>query len=483
MVNYHAFHHTTIGYSHVLKGTCCEDASSSINDGDIHIAVVSDGHGDPACFRSQLGSQFAVEIATEKLLSFAKNIREQGWEEQLFDQMQRERLLRQLIRSIIGNWNIKIAENLEEQPITEEEFAASRDYETHYRAGEELPHIFGCTLVALLVTDRYLLALQQGDGRCVVVHGNCTADQPVPWDSRCVGNICTSLCHADAIESCRYYVADLHRDPVVASFVLSDGIEDSLDSQEDVNAFVCNTASILLQEGREKLLEQLETYLPKMSETGSADDMSLAGIVNMDTQEAVVKWLELMYVLSNHRAVQRNASGKAGSMVRKQDYLKAELDRTQTEYEQVSCELQENLSLMERMKLELRRIINARDDQTLMLETIGHKRDKAKAEYEAYSQKRQEFVDKALAAEADIRQTMQELQNLISSLPTGQPEEMQYEQPDWEFSEAIVWEEEEQSHETCVSETEMESGTEDQLDDNAIIEDEQEDNQELDDFC
>ena len=60
MANYHAFHHTTIGHSHVLKNTCCEDASCCISEGDVHVAVVSDGHGDPACFRSQIGSLFLI---------------------------------------------------------------------------------------------------------------------------------------------------------------------------------------------------------------------------------------------------------------------------------------------------------------------------------------------------------------------------------------------------------------------------------------
>lgn len=274
MTNYGAFHCTTRGYSHILKNTCCEDASWAGDEGDIHVAVVSDGHGDPACFRSQIGSALAVGIAGEKLLSFARNIREQGWEERLFDDTHREQLLRQLIRSIIGNWNLKIAEQLGEHPVTEEEYASSRDFEQAYRNGRELSHIFGCTLIAVLVTDRYLVALQQGDGRCIIIHGNGTADQPIPWDSRCVGNICTSLCHEDAIESCRYYVLDLTQDPIVAALAVSDGIEDSLESQEDVNAFCGNVASILLRDGSEKLLEQLEDYLPRMSERGSADDNS-----------------------------------------------------------------------------------------------------------------------------------------------------------------------------------------------------------------
>lgn len=445
MANYQAFHSTTRGYSHILKNTCCEDASFSIDEGDIHVAVVSDGHGDPACFRSQIGSRLAVEIAGEKLLSFARNIREQGWEEQLFNEINRERLIRQLIRSIIGNWNLKIAEQLEEQPITEEEFSASRNYEALYRQGEELPHVFGCTLIAILLTDRYMLALQQGDGRCVVVHSDCTADQPVPWDDRCVGNVCTSLCHADAIESCRYYVTDLRKDPVIACFATSDGIEDSLDSQEDVNAFVCNAASILLQEGHEKLLEQLEDYLPRMSESGSADDMSLAGIVNMEADENVAQWLELVYVLSSHRAVLRSATGKVSSMQRKSDYLKEELEQAQARYDQVANDLEENLSLMDRLKQELRRVIRARDNHTVILESAKQKLEKAKADYEDYCEKRQVFAEKVRIAEEDIRKAQEKLDALNDLLPAAQPQEPELEQPDWELSEALSWEEEEQA--------------------------------------
>lgn len=440
MANYQAFHCTTRGYSHILKNTCCEDASCSLQDGDIHAAVVSDGHGDPACFRSQVGSRLAVEIAGEKLLSFARNIREQGWEELLFDKNHQERLLRQLIRSIIGNWNLKIAEELEASPITEEEYAASRSYEQSYREGRELPHIFGCTLIAVLVTDRYLLALQQGDGRCIVIHSDGTADQPVPWDSRCVGNICTSLCHEDAIGSCRYYVADLRRDPVVACFAASDGIEDSLDSQDDVNAFTCNVASILLQEGPEKLQAQLQDYLPRMSEAGSADDMSIAGIVNTDTDESMAQRLELVYALSTHRAVMRSAAGKVSSMQRKTDFLKAELDQAQSEYDQVCRALEENLTLLDRLKKDLRRVIRARDNHTLIRESAQGKLEKAKAVYTDHLEKRQVFVDKARKAEEDARRAQEALEMLNDQLPPAQPIQPEPEQPDWELAEALVWE-------------------------------------------
>lgn len=451
MANYHSLHCTTRGYSHILKNTCCEDASCSFDDGDIHVAVVSDGHGDPACFRSQTGSRLAAEIASGKLQSFARNIREQGWEELLFDKIHQERLLRQLIRSIIGNWNLKVAEQLEAEPIKEEELAASRSYEQAYREGRELAHIFGCTLIAVLITDRYLLALQQGDGRCIVIHGDGTADQPVPWDSRCVGNICTSLCHEDAISSCRYYVADLKRDPVVACFVVSDGIEDSMDSQEDVNAFTCNVASILMQEGPEKLQEQLENYLPRMSEAGSADDMSIAGIVNTDADNHIAQRLELVYEISTHQAVMRSAAGKVSSMQRKTDFLKEALDQAQAEYDQVCQALEESISLMDRMKKELRRVTRARDDHTIIREAAREKLEKAKEAYEEHLEKRQVFEDKASAAEEESRKAQNALDALNDQHPPAQPRESEPEQPDWELSEALEWEEAESEEEPDLS--------------------------------
>ena len=37
-----------------------------------------------------------------------------------------------------------------------------------YDRGERLEHIYGTTLIAGLLTESYLLLIQQGDGRCVV---------------------------------------------------------------------------------------------------------------------------------------------------------------------------------------------------------------------------------------------------------------------------------------------------------------------------
>jgi DNA repair exonuclease SbcCD ATPase subunit len=187
-----------------------------------------------------------------------------------------------------------------------------------------------------------------------------------------------------------------------------------------------------------------------MSQMGSADDMSIAGIVDMDAGESAMRWMELTYILSNHKAAQRNAAGKAGSMARKQDYLKEELDRAQqefdrvqTEYNRVCQQMQQNLTLTERLKQELRKLLHAQDNQTVILEAAGKKLEKAREDYEDYVEKRLGFVEKAQEAEAEVLRTQQAIDALAAELFDQVPEQTQPEIPDWELAEPIAWEDEE----------------------------------------
>lgn len=57
---YQSFHFTSIGASHIKKGTVCQDFSASVETEKYKLAVVSDGHGGADYFRSDRGSRFAA---------------------------------------------------------------------------------------------------------------------------------------------------------------------------------------------------------------------------------------------------------------------------------------------------------------------------------------------------------------------------------------------------------------------------------------
>ena len=72
MNDFYIFNKTVRGHSHITKNTPCEDNSGFLQTGSNYIITIADGHGDSTCFRSSLGSKFAVESAIENLSEFAK---------------------------------------------------------------------------------------------------------------------------------------------------------------------------------------------------------------------------------------------------------------------------------------------------------------------------------------------------------------------------------------------------------------------------
>lgn len=72
---------------------------------------------------------------------------------------------------------------------------------------------YGCTLIAYVQTKHFWLALQIGDGRCVVLNKANEWSQPIPWDDRCMLNMTTSLCDEDAVNEFRLHTEMLNLYP------------------------------------------------------------------------------------------------------------------------------------------------------------------------------------------------------------------------------------------------------------------------------
>ena len=242
MEEMYSFHKTVRGYNHVRKEIPCEDTSACYTDKDrlFHIAAVADGHGDPSCARSAKGSLHAVEIAVNCLKEFAEyfiDAKEKEEDTEFLGQLTyakgRERLVKQLTDSIIFKWYDEIRQELETEPITEEELQRAGAYSGVYQSGERLVHLYGTTLIAALWMEDYLILLQQGDGRCEVFFDDGSVEQPIPWDERCFQNVTTSMCDEDVLISIRHCVLDLKDRNVIACYLGSDGIEDSYLDMED----------------------------------------------------------------------------------------------------------------------------------------------------------------------------------------------------------------------------------------------------------
>ncbi len=460
------FHQTVQGYLHILKDMPCQDSSASYSDpsGAYHIAIIADGHGDRACFRSKIGSREVATAAVNCLKEFADGFMRQDVPEQpetpnaaqpeyrpvqetapteevpaeeaatetapaeeaipaeaapteetapteeapaeeapaeeaatpeetpaeeaeqpVYSQIKAAELdeqiessepetgysanlpegksvnpptrnqkwmMRRLIDAICGAWRKKINEHYLQNPPTEEELNGAGAYAKYYREKKHLAHIYGTTLIAALWIDKYLILLQQGDGRCDVVFADGSISQPIPWDDRCHENVTTSMCDDDAQDSMRYCIIDTSRKPVIACFMGSDGVEDSYVDMDGTHMFYRELCCDLLEKGK-GIEKYLGDTLPDFSQTGSGDDVSVSGIVDM---EAIAAFKDSYRSLSEKYHINEELlrlNSKITSMSRKHGILKKRYEDAKAELSAVAPRLEQLLKTKQSLETKL----------------------------------------------------------------------------------------------------------------------------------
>ena len=323
------FHETAHGYRHIQENIPCQDRSLSCSseEGDYQIICVADGHGDPACHRSDDGAGFAVEAAKKCLKDFAEAIISGNMP--FTSPRQRSECLEQLTNSILSKWYGKVRNDLLAHAVTEADLAAAGRYEEAYRKGDRVEHLYGTTLIAALWVQDYLVLIQQGDGRCDVFYTDGAVDQPIPWDERCKGSTTTSMCDKDAFNRIRTAVIDLTQKDVAACFLGSDGVEDSYydneESQLGTHRFYMDLSCKLCEYGADQFKNNLKGMLSAFSKTGSGDDVSVAGIVDLDKISKLIDFykeaVEQYDIHVKRKVDYEEARSKVISMTRKHGIL------------------------------------------------------------------------------------------------------------------------------------------------------------------
>ncbi len=303
MEKVYAFNETVRGHLHVMRDIPCEDYSCSFSDKDgrYYIAAVADGHGSDSCFRSSKGSKIACNVALETLKGFAESIltspeaEENFYRSSLSNATSTEVTLRRLTDIISAKWYDEVMADYKNNPPTEAELG---DYAEMYADGKNSVHIYGTTLIAALMLPSYLILLQQGDGRCDVFYDDGTVNQPIPWDNRCQDTATTSLCDDDVARSFRSVAINLKKENVIACYLGCDGVEDAYrDTYEDLGDTHCEMGGVhtfykyltcKISDSQTAFENDLKNFLTdfskdgKFSRSGSGDDVSVAGIVDLN---------------------------------------------------------------------------------------------------------------------------------------------------------------------------------------------------------
>ena len=268
-----AFNVTVQGASHIKKNKECQDASKSFCCEDYAIAVVCDGHGGEDYIRSATGSEKACQIALKNIQEFIAQIDRETL------RRQSESAIRTLEASIITEWNKQIEEHWKANPITDEELSVLSDKaKRRYMERNVFQSAYGTTLIAAVIAKDFWFCFQVGDGKCVWISRE-SQFAFLQLDEKCFLNATTSLCDSDALEHFHNYFSE---DLPAAVFVGTDGVDDSFKNEDQLNNFYKAICYSFANSDTDKAQDELKDYLPRLSQKGSADDISVAAVLNMD---------------------------------------------------------------------------------------------------------------------------------------------------------------------------------------------------------
>ena len=322
-----SFYHYCQGESHKSSDKPCQDFAYAESSSEFSIAVVCDGHGGERYFRSQIGSQIAVEVTQNAVKGFLSELDNSSFKlkkgaplfkgtrfstyiadnpiSEQIDKQEHQALI-WLFSYIICEWNNRIAMDASRGLTEWEQSHVEQKYKDEFLAKQQDPNAtyektYGCTLMAFIQTKDFWIAFQIGDGKMVFFdtpNGTLNCSQPIPWDERCFLNRTTSICDSNAIERFRYcYQGDGHFP--LAVFLGSDGLDDSYGDGEKLYNFYIEVLKLYIKKldnkksknkegidsfeiAKKETEKALKRDLPMISKIGSKDDMSVASIINID---------------------------------------------------------------------------------------------------------------------------------------------------------------------------------------------------------
>lgn len=268
------------GASHARGGIPNQDAIQWFPDSGVGpplILSLSDGHGSPRNFRSDVGAQFAVEEATNLMRELLSAGQPDPAKLSTIKRTAEERLPGEIVR----RWRAAVDRHLADNPITEAELETlekRRDPKAR-RVIERDPQVaYGATLLSVVVTSGFVLYLQLGDGDILTVADNGEVTRPMTRDPRLIANETTSLCMTDAWREVQIKFQALYGPHPALILLATDGYANSFVNEDAFLKVGSDILDILRTDGLEVVEQNLGGWLKDASKAGSGDDITM-GIV------------------------------------------------------------------------------------------------------------------------------------------------------------------------------------------------------------
>jgi Protein phosphatase 2C len=256
------------GATHIDRNLPNQDAAQWFvgPDGRSFALAVADGHGASVYTRSDRGARFAVALAIEELRILsderakAADARWSGLPER-----------------VLTRWRKTVQHDLATEPLPNQEAAALANQDL------DAASAYGATLLAAGVTGDCGYALQLGDGTTYLVGGDGSVAS-VLSPPELPGESTFSLCMPDALDFVQAHIFDAAELDRLAAIVIStDGFSKSFRSDGIAAAQIKTLTDRMSWDSAAAMSRELDTWLKRVSEAGSGDDISLVAAARCGT--------------------------------------------------------------------------------------------------------------------------------------------------------------------------------------------------------
>ena len=248
------------GAAHIANNMPCQDAIMLNSGKEYIIACVADGHGSSLSKYSDDGSKIATEVVNNYITAVMSET------DDMYEYLRTNKELH-IPKKVDAIWKEEILKFHKEKNREE------CDKQDCYK-------MYGTTLLTIFVTERFIFAMQIGDGSILYADQQGNTDYLIQIE-KLLGTETHSLCLKD---SWKYFKSVLikiseeelkHMDVPKILILSTDGYENSFESESDFLAVGADYLNIIKQNGIDKVDANLENWLKNTSEDGSGDDISV----------------------------------------------------------------------------------------------------------------------------------------------------------------------------------------------------------------
>ncbi|MBN1488063.1 MAG: protein phosphatase 2C domain-containing protein [Anaerolineae bacterium] len=265
------------GASHIRVGMPNQDAIRWWPESGLGpplVLAVSDGHGSAKSFRSDIGSQLAVEKTVWVIIQDLLEGQPDPSNLSAIKRTAEERLPQELV----WRWQEAVKAHLDEHPFSDEELKSLEESKGAQGrlAVERNPYLaYGATILSVLVTETFILYIQLGDGDILTVSEDGKVSRPLERDARLIANETTSLCMKEAWHDIQLRFQTLYGIPPALILLSTDGYANSFVNETAFRKVGSDILNVLKTDGLQTVKDNLPAWLNEASEAGSGDDITL----------------------------------------------------------------------------------------------------------------------------------------------------------------------------------------------------------------